>query len=135
VPEGQRVNSVVEVIGRLLKHIFGVRSQFRAEDSLFLLHNSASTHSALVVKIFLSRNDVLDVIYPPYSPDLASMDFLLFPMVKTAQKRERFQNVEDIMKNVTAELNAVPLEAFADCFKKLFKRCNKCIQVSENYFE
>jgi hypothetical protein len=38
-------------------------------------------------------------------------------------------------KNVTAELNAVPLEAFADCFQKLFKRFNKCIQDGEDYFE
>jgi hypothetical protein len=35
--------------------------------------------------------------------------------VKTALKGKRFQDVESIKKNVTAELNAVPLEAFADC--------------------
>jgi hypothetical protein len=29
---------------------------------------------------------------------------------------KRFQDVEDIKKNVTAELNAVPLEAFSGCF-------------------
>jgi hypothetical protein len=28
---------------------------------------------------------------------------------------------------VTAQLNAVPLEAFADCFKKLCKQCNRYI--------
>jgi hypothetical protein len=37
---------------------------------------------------------------------------------KTALKGKRFQNVEDSKKNIMAELNAVPLEAFADCFKK-----------------
>jgi hypothetical protein len=47
--------------------------------------------------------------------------------VKTAIKGKRFQDVEDIKKNMTAELNAVPLEAFADCFQKHFERCNKCI--------
>jgi hypothetical protein len=46
-----------------------------------------------------------------------------------------FQDVEDIKKIVTAELNAVPLEAFAGCFWKLFERCNKCIQVGGDYFE
>jgi hypothetical protein len=55
--------------------------------------------------------------------------------VKTALKGKRFQNVEDIKKNVTAELNAVPLEAFADSFQKLFERCNKCIQAGGDYFE
>jgi hypothetical protein len=49
--------------------------------------------------------------------------------VKTALKGKRFQDVEDIKKNVTAELNAVPMEAFADCFQKRFGRCNKFIQI------
>jgi hypothetical protein len=36
--------------------------------------------------------------------------------VKTALKGKRLQDVENIKKNMVAELNAVPLEAFADCF-------------------
>jgi hypothetical protein len=55
--------------------------------------------------------------------------------VKTAPKAKRFQDVEDIKINMTAELNAVPLEVFDDCFQKLFKRANKCIQFGEHYFE
>jgi hypothetical protein len=39
--------------------------------------------------------------------------------VKTALKGKRFQDAEDIEKNVMAELNAVPLEVFADRFQKL----------------
>jgi hypothetical protein len=39
--------------------------------------------------------------------------------VKTALKGRRFQNA-DVMKNVMAELNAVPSEAFADGFVKTF---------------
>jgi hypothetical protein len=37
--------------------------------------------------------------------------------VKTALKGKRFQGVEDNKKNVTAEMSAVPLEAFVDFFK------------------
>jgi hypothetical protein len=40
-----------------------------------------------------------------------------------------------LKKNVKAEMNAVPLEAFADCFQKLIKLFNKCIQVGRDYFE
>jgi hypothetical protein len=55
--------------------------------------------------------------------------------VKTALKGKRFQDVEDIKINVTAELNAVPLEAFVCCFGKLLKRHNKCIQAGGDDFE
>jgi hypothetical protein len=73
VPEGQRVNSAfcVGVIGRLLKRISRVRPQFRAEGSWFCLHDNASSHSAMVVKIFLAKHGVLEISHPPYSPDLA----------------------------------------------------------------
>jgi hypothetical protein len=59
----------------------------------------------------------------------------LFPKVNTALKGKKFQDAVDIKKNVTVELKAVPLEAFADCFQKLFERCNKYIQVGGDYFE
>jgi hypothetical protein len=57
--------------------------------------------------------------------------------VKTPLKGKRFQNFEDIKENMTAELNAVPLDAFAECFQKLVELCNECtsIQVGGNYFE
>jgi hypothetical protein len=87
------------------------------------------------VKIFLSKHGAVEISHPPYSPDLAPADFFLYPTVKTALKIKRCQDVEDIKRNVTAELKAVPLETFADCFQKLFERCNKCIQVGGNNFE
>jgi hypothetical protein len=98
-----------------------VRPQFRAEGTWFLLHDNALSHSALVVKKFLAKHGVAELSQPPYPHDLAPADFFLFPTVKTALKGKRFQDVEDIKKNVTAELTAVALEAFADCFHKRFK--------------
>jgi hypothetical protein len=123
VPEGQTVNSV----STLLNLISRVRPQFRAEGSWFLLHDNAPSHSARVVKKFLAKCGVVEISYPPYSPDLAPADFFLFLTVTTALEGKRFQDVEDIKKNVTAELNAVSLEAFTDSFQKRFERCNKCI--------
>jgi hypothetical protein len=137
VLEGQTGNSAfyVEVIGRLLKRTSRVRPQFRTESSWFLLHDKAPSHSTLVVKIFLANHGVVEISHPSYSPDLEPLDFFLLPTVKTALKGKRFQDVEDIKKNEKAELNAVPLEAFADSFQKRFEQCNKCTQVGGNYFE
>jgi hypothetical protein len=36
---------------------------------------------------------------------------------------------------MTAETKAVPMECFADCFQKRFRRFNKRIQVGGDYFE
>jgi hypothetical protein len=55
--------------------------------------------------------------------------------LKTALKGKRFQDTEDNKKNVTAELNAIPLPVFSGCFQKPFKRFNTFIQVDGDYFE
>jgi hypothetical protein len=48
------------------------------------------------VKIILAKHDVLEISHPPYSPDLAPADFILYPTVKTALKGKMLQDVEDI---------------------------------------
>jgi hypothetical protein len=106
-----------------------VRPQFRGEDSWFLLHGNVPSHFALIVNTFLAKHGVMEISHPPHSPDLAPADFFFVLKGKT------FQDVEDIEKNVTAELNAVPLEVFAYYFQNLFKRCNRYIQYGGDYFE
>jgi hypothetical protein len=39
--------------------------------------------------------------------------------VKTVLRGKRFQDVEDIKKNVTAGLSALPFEAVTDCFQNI----------------
>jgi hypothetical protein len=54
---------------------------------------------------------------------------VLSPKAKTALYGKRFQDDENRKKNVTAELNTVPFEAFGNCFQKLFKRFSTCIHA------
>jgi hypothetical protein len=42
--------------------------------------------------------------HPPYSSDFAPNDFWLFPKIKSALKGQRFQDNEDIHRNVTMAL-------------------------------
>jgi hypothetical protein len=67
VPEGQTVNIYfyVEVIGGLLKRIPRVKPQFRGEVCWYLLHYSATSHSALVVKTFVARHCVVEISHLP----------------------------------------------------------------------
>jgi hypothetical protein len=55
--------------------------------------------------------------------------------VKSALKIKRFQDIEDMKKNVTVELNAVSLEAFAGCFQTLFERSNNVFKWVEVTFK
>jgi hypothetical protein len=55
---------------------------------------------------------------PPYSPDLASADFFLFPKLKSTLKGRQFQTIRELMENSQMELHVIPKKAYQDCFQK-----------------
>jgi transposase len=54
---------------------------------------------ALIIREFLTKPEATVVPQPPYSPDLAPADFILFPKLKSSLKGRRFQTVEEIEEN------------------------------------
>jgi hypothetical protein len=61
----------------------------------------------------------------PQAPDQGStLDFFLFPRLKSIVKGARFVAVAVIQDGVTAVLRSIPKEAFADSFQKLYERCH-----------
>jgi hypothetical protein len=63
------------------------------------------------------------------------VDFYLFPRLKGIMKGARFADVAAIQERVTAVLRSIPKETFADSFKKLYERCQKCVVKDGDYFE
>jgi hypothetical protein len=50
----------------------------------------------LRVREFLAKKSITKMDRPPYSPELASCDFWLFPKLKNALKGQRFADIPDI---------------------------------------
>jgi hypothetical protein len=54
-------------------------------ESIFgFSHDNAPAHQLVLVKDFLAKNNVTTLEHHPYSFDLASADFHLFPQLKSA---------------------------------------------------
>ncbi|PNF15130.1 hypothetical protein B7P43_G15579 [Cryptotermes secundus] len=85
----------------------------------FFHHDNASAHTALSVRQFLTKNGMIPVPHPPYSPDLAPCNFFLFPR----------------MKRDMEALSSISKDEFRQCFEKWNKRLDMCISVSGEYFE
>jgi hypothetical protein len=100
-----------------------------------LLHNNAPPHHVFRVHQFLAQHGVPVLDHPPYSPDLAPVDFFLFPRLKSIVKGARFADVAAIQECVTAILRLIPKEAFSDSFQKLYERCQQCVVKDGDYFE
>ncbi len=102
---------------------------------LIPLRQRTPVHSAFKIHDFFPQNQVYVLHCPPYSPDLDLCDFYLFCKIKNNLKGHRFQNVEDIQKNLTAAFKGIKEEEFGTCFEQWKQRMKKCIQSRGNYFE
>jgi hypothetical protein len=60
--------------------------------------------------------------------------FLLTPITRNLNAA-RFADVTAIQEHVTAVFQAIPKEAFADSFQKLYERCQQCVVKDGYYFE
>jgi hypothetical protein len=53
----------------------------------------------------------------------STVDFFLFPRLKSIMKGARFADVAAIQERVTAVLRSIPKQAFAVSFQKFYERC------------
>ena len=77
----------------------------------------------------MSKNKTVIMPQPPYSLDLAPVNFFLFPKVKTPMKGKHFATIEEIKEKSKQELLTIPKSAFQKCFEYWKNRWHKCIII------
>ena len=84
-----------------------------------LLHDNAPAHKSATVQEYLKESglDVLD--HPPYSPDLSTFDFWLFPRLKEMLAGHRFESRCGIGSAVYQCLQHIPKEDYRVAFQKM----------------
>ena len=100
-----------------------------------LPHDNVPAHSAIRLHQFLAQKMVAVLDHPPYSPQLAPADLLLFHRWKADIKDARCADVNTIKDRVRAVLRLIPQEVIADCFRKLCERYETCVVADSVYFE
>jgi hypothetical protein len=75
------------------------------------------------------------VLQHPYSPDLSSCDFSLFPRPKYRLKGRHFDTLNNIKKSVTDEMKCIPAKAFQHCYEQWKQHLCRCLAAQGNYFE
>ena len=100
-----------------------------------LLHDDAPAHKSATVQKYLKESglDVLD--HPPYSPDLSTCDFWLFPRLKEMLAEHRFESCCGIGSAVYQRLQHIPKEDYRAASRKWVDRCRMCVEADGAYFE
>ena len=137
LPTGQTVNKeyYLSVMRRLREAVRRKRPDLWDNNSWFLHHDNAPSHTALVLRDHFVKTSTNIVPQPPYSPDLAPCDFWLFSKLKRPLRGHRFDSIEEIKTESLKALKAIPKEDFAKCFDDWKIRWHKCIAVEGDYFE
>ena len=93
--------------------------------------DNAPVHNFILVTGYFSKMGIKIVPHPPYSQDLASRDFWLFPKLRGC----RYETIEDMKEAVTKVIDTLTQEDFHGAFHKLLERYNKCIAARGDYFK
>ncbi|UYV70285.1 hypothetical protein LAZ67_7002374 [Cordylochernes scorpioides] len=98
LPQGITVNKeyYLQVMRNLREAIRQKRPDLWKNKNWLLHHDNAPTHTSLLVRDFLAKNNKLMRPQPPYSPDLAPCDFFLFPKLKRPMKGRRYATLDEI---------------------------------------
>jgi transposase len=101
VPRGQTVNKeyYLEVL-KSLQEAVRKKGLINGGKKWMLHHDNAPEHTSLLIREFLAKNETKVVPQPRYSPDLALVDFFLFPKFNSTLKGRRFESTEKIEKKI-----------------------------------
>ena len=111
-----------------------VQEEIPSEEASTLQIGSAAfppVHNTIIVTDYLTKMGINKVPHPPYSPDLASYDFCLFPKLRGC----RYETIEEMKEAMTKAIDTLTQEDFRRAFQKLLERYNKCIAVGGDNFE
>ncbi|XP_052238768.1 histone-lysine N-methyltransferase SETMAR-like isoform X2 [Dreissena polymorpha] len=72
---------------------------------------------------------------PPYSPDLAPMDFRVFPEVKSQLRGIRFASKQELTVAAKRIVSSFDADWYRDTFDKWISRHIQCIRVGGDYVE
>jgi len=87
------------------------------------------------VREFLATKQITVLEHPASSPDLAPIDFFLFPKIKEILKGRHFDDTDNIRKNTTAALKAFPQNQPQNCFEGWTRPWHRCIVSQWEYSE
>jgi histone-lysine N-methyltransferase SETMAR len=89
---------------------------------LHLHLDNCRVHFSKVAEQFLEANDIVRILHPPYSQDLAPSDFWLFVRIKIALAGAKFDEPEQLLHAITGFLNTISIEERRAVFEEWIER-------------
>uniref|UniRef100_A0A6A7FTR2 Transposase n=1 Tax=Hirondellea gigas TaxID=1518452 RepID=A0A6A7FTR2_9CRUS len=107
-----------------------------ASGKVNLHHDNACSHTAAKSRHFLEESKLELIAHPPYSPDLATCDFWLFPKLSERLPGINFRRPQDLARSVNSEFKSILASEYFECFSsKWMTRLEKSVTLRGDYVE
>jgi [histone H3]-lysine36 N-dimethyltransferase SETMAR len=123
------------LLDRLKTAIEEKRRRRTNDGGLYLLHDNARPHTAVLSTLKLQELGLHVVPHTPYSPDLAPSDYYLFSPLKSALRNQNFDSADAVQQKIQNWLDTKESSFFANGINKLPGRWERCVECHGNYFE
>lgn len=126
----------VGILSRLHEAIRRKRPVVWEKNQYRILHDNTPAHTATPTFAAMVETSMHIVEHPPYSPDLAPVDFWFFPFLKGEIRGRIFRSVPDLQDALMQIISRMPRSMFHECIhNQLPNRWWKCIAAGGAYFE
>ena len=100
------------------------------------MYDNSPAHRALATQKKLAYRGFQCLDHPPYSPDLAPLDYHLFHVLKKQLKGHHFSSDAEVIAAAETWLDGHPSHLFfLSGLQKLEQRAKKCIGLRGEYVE
>jgi len=104
--------------------------QFDLYDVVFHQDNAPANRAAsTMLDISLLGFEVLE--HPPYSPDLAPMDFRVFPEMKACLRGRKFDSVQELRRATRDAIRSFSPDWYLATFNMWVYRHQNCVSISD----
>ena len=104
-------------------------------DDVLLHQDNAPAHTAEQTRLDIGLLGFGLVDHPPYSPDLAPMDFRVFPVVKSALQGHRYDNFQELSYAAQRVVSGLEADWYVNMFDQWIARHEKCVRLRGDYIE
>lgn len=104
-------------------------------ENVLFHQDNASPHKATSTQLELNLLGFDQITHAPYSPDLAPMDFAVFPCIKADLKGLRFCDSQELKRATMRVVRKLDSRWCHSVFNKWVYRHEKCVAMNGVYFE
>lgn len=110
-------------------------NKYAGISSYYIHMDNAPCHKAAYTQDYMDSHQIIKMLHPPYSPDLAPCDFHLFGYMKNVFANTIFKSMEEIEEKISEWINQIPIETRISTFKNWMTRLEKCILLKGDYVD